>query len=88
MKDINLILNCSTYSEIFFTELYIDQHQKIYQDLGFQRFSFFSLPRLLLSKVSRDAITKVMITIDCKSNELIIGCWLHDRVKKEVLEEI
>jgi len=39
-------------------ELYIDEDKKAFEALGFKRFSFFSLPRLMLAKVARDAVSK------------------------------
>jgi len=39
-------------------ELYIDEDKKAFKDLGFKTFSIFSLPRLMLAKVARDAMFK------------------------------
>lgn len=39
-------------------ELYINENSKAFEDLGFKRFSLFSLPRLMLAKVARDALSK------------------------------
>lgn len=42
-----------------FTELYIDEKQKSFKDLGYQRFSLLSLPGMLLSRIARTQTTKV-----------------------------
>jgi len=39
-------------------ELYIDEKQKSFKDLGYQRFSLFSLPGMLLARIARTQTTK------------------------------
>ena len=47
------------FSFFLISELYIDEDKKAFETLGFKRFSLFSLPRLMLAKVARDAVSKV-----------------------------
>jgi len=39
-------------------ELYINEDKKAFENIGFKRFSLFSLPKLMLAKVARDAISR------------------------------
>lgn len=56
MLSMGLWLNCSFVS---FTELYIDEKKKSFNDLGYKRFSIWSLPGLLLSRIARSQAAKV-----------------------------
>jgi len=44
-------------------ELYIDENKKTFKDLNFNRFSIFSLPKLLMAKVARAAAALVLLLI-------------------------
>ncbi len=41
------------------TDVYVDQHKKTYQALGYRRFNWISIWTALLSRISRAAISEV-----------------------------
>ena len=56
----SVVIILNQFSQCFsLTELYIDEDKKTFKDLKFNRFSIFSLPFLMLSRVARAAMALV-----------------------------